>query len=140
MRVLRYALLIIVFFLSYWAGYYSYESALWLVWKQTLGGDKRAVLFWTSIAYLIILVPLFLLVCYTIKSKLKSKLPRFVSYPIFCASACILPTAFIMLFLGGGSFFSAESLLFCSFFASSGISFGLGYGLISLMFEPKSME
>lgn len=140
MRLLRYALLIIVFFLSYWAGFYSYESTLWLGWKQTLGGDKRAVVFWSSIAYVIILVPLYLLICYKIERKLKRKLIRLVSYPIFCASTFILPTAFIMMFFGGGSFFSPESLLFYSFFASSGIIFGLGYGLTSLILEPKKIE
>lgn len=78
MRLLRYALLIIVFILSYWAGFYSYESTLWLGWKQTLGGDKRAVVFWSSIAYVIILVPLYLLICYKIERKLKRKLIRLV--------------------------------------------------------------
>ncbi|MFD2370971.1 hypothetical protein ACFSO0_13670 [Brevibacillus sp. GCM10020057] len=140
MRLLRYALLIMVFVLSYWAGFYSYEGILWLGWKETLGGDKQALVFWTSIPYVIILVPLYLLICYLLERKVKRKFVRFVSYPIFCASTFLLPTALILMLFGGGSLFSPETLLFNSFFASSGIIFGLGYGLTSLLCEPKNIE
>ena len=73
MKILRYILLLFVFSLSYWAGFFSYESTLWLVWEQTLGGDKRAVVYWSLLAYLVILVPLYLLICYTIETKIKHK-------------------------------------------------------------------
>ncbi|KPV60288.1 hypothetical protein QJ48_06440 [Paenibacillus sp. A3] len=126
-----------VFKLSYWAGFFSYERTLWLVWEQTLGGDKRAVVYWSSLAYLVIAVPLYLLICYTIKTKIKRNSARMFCYPIMCALTFILPTAFIMISFGGLSFFSAESQLFYSFFASSGIIFGVGFGLISYVFESK---
>lgn len=135
MRPLRYVLLIVVLLLSYGAGYYSYESTLWFVWEQTLGGDKQAVIYWSSLAYLLIVVPLYLLICYAIQIKIKRKAARMFCYPILCALTFMLPAAFIMASFGGASFFSPEAELFYAFFASSGIIFGAGYGVISHVFK-----
>ncbi|MFF2890054.1 hypothetical protein [Paenibacillus sp. NPDC057967] len=135
--LLRYLLLICLFFLSYWAGFYSYEKTLWFGWKQTLGGDKQAVIFWSSIAYIIILVPLYLLICYVVKIKVKRKYFRLFFYPLFCTLSFMLPTIFITTIFGGSSILSPESQLFYVFFASSGIIFGIGYGIISLVFDAN---
>ncbi|MGF7035305.1 magnesium-transporting ATPase (P-type) [Paenibacillus mucilaginosus] len=138
MKIIRFALLILLFLLSYWAGFYSYEKTLWLAWDQTLGGDKPATVYWSVLAYVVILVPLYLLICYTIELKVKRRLLRLICYPFFCALTFMVPTAFILMSFGGGSIFSAESLLFYSFFSSSGITFGIGFGLISSFFKKVS--
>lgn len=135
MKVIRNICLMVVSLLSYWGGFYAYEQTLRLVWGQTLGGDKPAVLFWSLIAFLLLLVPLYLFICVKIKSKIKRASVRMIGYPIFCACIFSLPTMFIMRSFGGGSLFSPESQLFNSFFLSSGIIFGIGYGLISFKFD-----
>lgn len=104
---------------------------------ETLGGDRYAVMFWSGLAYLLILGPLFALICILVKSKLKHPALGLLFYPLFCSLSFIVPTAFIFLFNGGGSLLSAEAQLFYSFFAASGLTFGLGYGIISIIWRPK---
>lgn len=138
MNLLKYLLLIIVFVLSYWIGFYAYEYILWVVWNETLGNDRNAVLFWAFIPYVIILVPLYLLICNTIKSKVNRPLLRMIGYPSLCALIFIIPTFFIMVFFNSFDFLAPEALLFYVFFASAGIVFGLGYGSVSLLVDKHS--
>lgn len=138
MNLLKYILFIIVLILSYWLGFYSYEYALWIGWNETIGNDRQAVLFWAFIPYVLILVPLYFLICNTVKSKVSRPFIRIIAYPSLCALIFIIPTFFIMSFFNSFDFFSPEALLFYVFFASAGIVFGLGYGGIVLLFDKMS--
>lgn len=137
MLIFRWAIILTIFILSYFTGFAAYTSTLWNVWGETLGGDRYAVMFWSGLAYLLILGPLFALICILVKSKLKHPALGLLFYPLFCSLSFIVPTAFIFLFNGGGSLLSAEAQLFYSFFAASGLTFGLGYGIISIIWRPK---
>ncbi|MFS0840377.1 hypothetical protein [Paenibacillus sp. 1P03SA] len=130
MKVLKYLFLSLNSLLSFYAGFWAYEKVLWLVWEQTVSeGDLRAVQYWAGIAYLIILVPSYLLICSYVASKIKSGIMRLLLYPIGCALVFVIPTLFIFAAFGGGNLFSAEAFLFYVFFISSGVVFGLGYAL-----------
>ncbi len=138
MQLIRFILMLAVFAVSYWGGFLAYEGTLWLVWEQTLDGDLKATVFWSAVAYIIILVPLYLIVCFIIKSKVKHRLSRFLLYPVTCALTFVVPTTFILLIWGGGSLLSPEAQLFHSFFATSGFLFGLGFGLVSLLSSKRA--
>ncbi|MBP1995452.1 phosphoglycerol transferase MdoB-like AlkP superfamily enzyme [Paenibacillus eucommiae] len=139
MNLIRNVSWVMIFLISYWAGLFAYERTLEVVWGETLGGDKTAVVFWSLLAFVVVLVPLYLLICYMIKTKISRTATRMLCYPFLCGLTFILPTAFIMASFGGGSLFSAEARLFYSFFIASGIVFGTGYGLIStVLTSPKS--
>ncbi|EPD88881.1 MULTISPECIES: hypothetical protein [Paenibacillus] len=130
MKILKYLFLSLNSLLSFYAGWWAYEMVLWLVWEQTISeGDLRAVQYWAGIAYLIILVPLYLLICSYVRSRIKPRFVRILLYPIGCAVIFVLPTLFIFAAFGGGNLFSAEAFLFYVFFISSGVVFGLGYAL-----------
>lgn len=130
MKIVKYLFLSLNSLLSFYAGLWAYEKVLWLVWEQTVSeGDLRAVQYWAGIAYLIILVPSYLLICSYVAYKIKSGIMRLLLYPIGCALVFIIPTLFIFAAFGGGNLFSAEAFLFYVFFISSGVVFGLGYAL-----------
>ncbi|MFB7816397.1 hypothetical protein ACFC0X_19735 [Paenibacillus chitinolyticus] len=130
MKNLKYLFLFLNSLLSFYAGLWAYEMVLWLVWEQTISeGDLPAIRYWAGIAYLIILVPSYLLICFFVTSKIKSAIMRLLLYPIGCALVFVLPTLFIFAAFGGGNLFSAEAFLFYVFFISSGVVFGLGYAL-----------
>ncbi|WP_217561832.1 hypothetical protein [Paenibacillus sp. GbtcB18] len=130
MKILRYFFLSLNILLSFCAGLWAYQAVLWLVWEQTMSeGDLPAVRYWVGIAYLIILVPSYLLICFFVTSKIKSAIMRLLLYPIGCGLMFVLPTIFIFAAFGGGNLFSAEAFLFYVFFISSGAVFGLGYAL-----------
>ncbi len=101
-------------------------------------GDLRAVQYWAGLAYVIILVPIYLVICSYITSKIKTGLLRFILYPLSCAFIFVLPTLFILAAFGGGSPFSAESFLFYVFFIATGLVFGLGYALITFVERVKA--
>ncbi|MFS0722440.1 hypothetical protein [Paenibacillus sp. 1P07SE] len=86
---------------------------------------------WSALAFLFVMGPLNLLICDAIQRKVKSPLVRIWSYPAGCALTFVLPTAFIMTQFGGGNLLAPESMLFHAFFVTSGIVFGLGYGVIT---------
>ena len=46
--------------LSFIGGFYAYITTLRLVWDQSLGGDFNFVLYYGSIAYFLILFPIYL--------------------------------------------------------------------------------
>jgi hypothetical protein len=128
--IVRWVLTFGVALASYWAGFSSYKATLWFVWHQTLWGDEKATVFWSAIAFSVVLFPLYLLICFMIKWKIKPKRSSLVYYPLFCGLIFVIPTAFIVVYNGGGSLLSPEAQLFHAFFASSGIVFGMGFGLI----------
>ncbi|MGN7381964.1 hypothetical protein ACTHRH_08485 [Paenibacillus sp. SAFN-117] len=72
-----------------------------------------------------------------VKIKLRQPSLGLLLYPLFCALVFIVPTALIFLFNGGGNLLSPEAQLFYSLFAVSGLTFGLGYGFISIVLRTK---
>lgn len=127
---------LVVYVISYWVGFFMYNQALWAFWKQSLGGESNAVLFWSAFAYIPIGL-IYLLICVVIKDKMKQLVLRNLLYPICCALVFVIPTTFIIVINGGGSFFSPEAQLFNVLFVSTGVSFGLGYSLVTKLFENR---
>ncbi|UHA72731.1 hypothetical protein [Paenibacillus sp. 481] len=130
MKILKGFLLISLFIISFLAGISTYKATLWYGWEQAVGSDLNAILFWSILAYGIVLVPLYLYVCAIVRTRQLNPYIKLALYPFACAALFILPTAFMMMFFGGGRLISAEAQLFYAFFASSGVVFGLGYGAI----------
>jgi hypothetical protein len=136
MRYLKYLCLLIVYVLSYWIGFVMYKLALWVIWKERLEGDFNATVLWSALAYIPVGL-IYLLVCAVIKHKTKHPYLRFLLYPVCCALVFVIPTAFIILMNGGGSFFSPEAQLFNILFVSTGVTFGLGFSLVSIVFDKS---
>lgn len=111
-----------------------YKSALWVIWKERLGGDNYSVVFWSAFAFIPIGL-IYLLICVVIKRKVGHPLLRYSLYPICCGLVFVIPTTFIIILNGGGSFFSPEAQLFNIFFISTGVTFGLGYPFVSKGFS-----
>lgn len=136
MLFLKNLCILVVYVLSYWIGLLMYNNALWLIWKQSMGGDTYALVFWTSFAYIPIGL-IYLLICAIIKDKMRKPILRNLLYPICCALVFMIPTTLIIVLNGGGSFFSPEAQLFNILFVSTGVSFGLGYSLVTKWFENR---
>lgn len=139
MRILTTPLLLVVFILSYFVGFEMYKTALWFIWGQTLGGDAQALTFWSTLVFIPIGL-IYLVICYAVKHKTKNKKQSYFLYPLCCAIVFVVPTTFIIVMNGGGSIFSPEAHLFNLFFASSGIAFGIGYGLVCFALSSREAK
>lgn len=111
-----------------------YKNALWVIWKQGMGGDTHAVIFWSALAYIPIGL-IYILICVVIKHRTSHPLLRNLLYPICCALVFVVPTTFVIVMNGGSSFFSPEAQLFNVLFVSTEVTFGLGYSLVSKLFN-----
>lgn len=104
-------------------GLLSYILTLKLGWDEALTGDLRAVLFWGSALYALV-VPFYFVVVYIIERRFK----KFVAllYTIACMFIFLIPTfPIFVLFWVMTSPFSSVMILFYSFFISAGLIFGL---------------
>lgn len=118
-----------------------YKSILHVIWDEKLsGGDLTSVVFWSIFVFIPIGL-IYFLVCLIIKYKVNASL-RYLLYPLYCALAGVIPISLILVIFGGGldSFFSLEGQLFNVFFIASGITFGLGYGLVQKLFDKPSSK
>jgi hypothetical protein len=101
----------------------SYAISLWAFWGQTVGGDIRAVLFWSGLATVLSVSIAYGPAMFTIRNRLRSN--RFWwLYPSVGVALGVFPTLFIV-----GSVFSPEGRLFYCMFGSFGVVFGVGFFL-----------
>ncbi len=139
MRFLKYLCILIVYVVSYWIGFQMYKNALWAISGERLGGDTHATVLWTVFAY----VPtglIYLFIWYIIRHIVNRPFLRYSLYPICCSLIFWLPTLFFVGMLGGGSLFSSEAQLLHIMFASTGITFGLGFSLVSIVFNKSDRQ
>ena len=109
--------------LSYIGGFLAYIITLKLIWDQTLGGELPFVLIYGGIAFFIIGFPIYLGIIYLIDAKFHKY--KGLLYPLCCMLIFFIPTLFITLQFGSLDLFAPESMLFHSFFLTSGLIFGL---------------
>ncbi len=109
--------------LAFIGGFLSYVLTLKFVWDESIGGDIRAVLFWSGIAFFATAVPIYLGVIYFIDHRFVRH--KFLLYPIVCMLIFFIPTLVITMTFGSLNLFSPEAMLFNSFFIVSGFIFGL---------------
>ncbi len=104
-------------------GLLSYILTVKLGWDESLNGDIRAVLFWGSAVYVIV-VPFYYGVIYFIDRRFEKF--KALLYIIACMLVFLIPTFPILaLIFGITRPFSLEIIPFYSFFISSGFIFGL---------------
>lgn len=126
---------IIAGLLSFTGGIMCYILTLKIVWNQSLGGDAYSVLYWGGLAFFIIALPIYLLMIKLIDSKFSKH--KYFFYPLSCMIVFLVPTAFITISFGGVlAIFSAEALLYHTFFLSSGFIFGI----TSWFFRRKEVQ
>lgn len=126
---------IIAALLSFIVGIMCYTLTLKIVWNQSLGGDADAVLFWGGLAFLIIALPIYLVMLKLIDTIFSKH--KYFFYPLSCMLVFFVPTTFITLSFGGVlAIFSAEAMLFHTFYLSSGFIFGI----MSWFFQRKEVQ
>lgn len=109
--------------LSYISGFLAYIITLKLIWNQTLGGELSFVLIYGGISFFIIGFPIYLGIIYLIDRKVHKY--KGLLYPLGCMLIFFIPVLFITLQFGSSDLFSPESMLFHSFFLTSGLIFGI---------------
>lgn len=132
----KFGLYIVSPLLSYIGGFLAYTITLKLVWDQTLGGELPFVLFYGGFAFFIIGFPIYLGIIYLIDTKFDQY--KGWLYPVGCMLIFFIPTFFIGLRFGSFQLFIPESMLFHSFFLTSGLIFGIcHWGLKKESFSNK---
>ena len=114
---------------SWGVGFLTYIGSLALIYRQTAsGGDLSSVvissLLASGLAFMVVYLPIFR----ALRGLLRGVHPAW-PFPASGVLLGILPTALIVFFWGGSahSLFSAESFLFFTLFAGTGIALGVGY-------------
>ena len=112
-----------------WAiGFATYVLVLRVVYGQTMsGGDLRAVVLWSAIAFFA-LVPVVYLPAMSIVKRLLGGYQPVAAFALVAALLGVAPTGLIMFVFGGNvsSLLSQEAVLFYSCFALAGVVFGVG--------------
>ena len=124
------ARMILVSLCAWIGGLVAYESWLHLAWGQTMGGDWKAVVFWSGVAFGIAASVVYAPAMFLLRKILGGYKPV-VWFPIVASMLSVVPTAIIMI-VHGGSFadlLSPEARVFYVMFASVGVIFGLGYAM-----------
>lgn len=121
--------------IAFSGGFFSYLMTLKIVWGQSISrGDILAVLLWSGIAFFAIAIPIYFVIIYFVdRHFVRFKL---FLYPTACALIFFTPTFAIIWAFGSSNLFSPESMLFNSFFISSGVLFGLGNWVFKRMNHP----
>ena len=125
---MKIALFTFISLLAYGSGFYAYKLTLEIVWDQTMGGDYTAVLVWGGIAFFIFALPLYLWAIHMIDKKWKN--PIGIIYPLVCMLVFFAPAFVISFSFGSLNLFLPETMLFHSFFLTSGFVFGMCMWLI----------
>ncbi|HEY9420355.1 MAG TPA: hypothetical protein VIW92_02990 [Thermoanaerobaculia bacterium] len=115
--------------LAWLCGVAAYCAALALFWGQTMsGGDAIVVLLWSAIAMAIVVPVVYWPTLTTLAHLLKGYRP-FLAFPLAAVALGIVPTAFILLMLGGRprDLASPEASLFYCMFGVVGIVLGLAF-------------
>jgi hypothetical protein len=133
----RYAYWIGLSLIGYVGGVAGYAATLAIVWKQSIGGDLEAVLFWGGLAYVLIAIPLFVFTFWAIdrvRSRRRGmrRRPPALLYPAAAALEGPGATYFIMRVWGGGasSLLEPEAIPFHTLFAVAGIIWGTGWWML----------
>jgi len=111
-------------------GLVAHESLLRLAWRQSMGGDWKAVAFWSALA-LVILAPLvYTPTMFVLRTVLKDS-RRTMWFSTVGALLAPIPTAIIVFAWGGNShgLISEEAIPFHVMFAVFGVIFGIGFAL-----------
>lgn len=119
----RFGLYIFSPLLSYFGGFLAYIITLKLIWNETLGGDLSFVCIYGGIAFFIIGFPIYLGIISFVDKKFHKY--KGMLYPLGCMLIFFIPTLFITLRFGSLDLFTPESMLFHSFFLTSGLIFGI---------------
>jgi len=130
----RYLALFGVAAAAYLAGAGAYLLTLWLIWRQSVAGDLKAILFWGGLAYVLVALPLYL-IFFTVLHLIRKYVFHAVgrapgwSYPLAGGLLGVAPTYAIVRTFSGGvrQLLTPEAALFLSFFGVSGVCFGLGW-------------
>ena len=119
----NFCLYIVTPILAFIGGVLSYIITVKLAWNESVSGDLRAVLFWGSAVYAIV-VPFYFGVIYLIDRRFEKLKALF--YTIACMFVFLIPTFPILalIWIRTGPF-SLEIMPFYSFFIGAGLIFGL---------------
>jgi hypothetical protein len=109
-------------------GLAAYEAWLRLAWRQSMGGDSRAVAFWSGVALALTAPTIYLPALRVVRGCLRGYRPT-LWFPLVGAALGVLPTALIVLIWGGGlrSLVSPEAVVFYVMFVVVGGVIGFGY-------------
>lgn len=121
----KFALYVLTPIVSFLGGFIAYAGMLNYFFGEKLGNDTDTVLVYGGLAYLVYLVPFYLIVLHLIDKKFNRF--RVILYPLVCMLGFFIPILIFMLFfeIGEGKLFSSEAMLFHVFFLVSGLIFGL---------------
>ena len=125
---------------SFLGGFIAYALMLNYFFGEKLGNDTDTVLFYGGLAYLIYLVPFYLIVLHLIDKKFDRS--RVILYPLACMLGFFIPVLLFMLFfeIGEGNLFSREAMLFHVFFLISGLIFGILTWVFKRFFHVENKE
>jgi hypothetical protein len=140
---MRYLWLVGVAAASYLAGACAYLLTLWILWRQSVGGDLKAILFWGGLAYVLVALPLYL-VFFMVVQLLRRHVFHAIRrapgwmFPLAGGLLGVAPTYAILRSFSGGwrQLFTAEAALFLSFFGVSGLCFGIGWWWVLVRPRP----
>jgi hypothetical protein len=115
---------------SWLSGLMAYEAWLRSVWRQSMGGDWKAVAFWSAVAFAAVVPLLYFPAMRLVRARLRGYRPL-VWFPLVAAALGVVPTALIVAIWGGGSgsLLKPEASLFYVMFCTVGVTFGLGYAV-----------
>ncbi|CAM4383397.1 hypothetical protein [Paenibacillus tarimensis] len=138
--LLRRLLTVVVALLSYIGGCAAYAAAS-KAWSGEVPPFTLSFLFWTFTAYVTMGAPFFWLLCTVIKRRFgRNKKAVFVSI-LVCGLYFVVPTmlTYIMLLIPFPELLVAPiAIRFYILFGSSGILFGMGYGIVQRFAGAKS--
>lgn len=142
---MRYLWLVAVAAGAYLAGAGAYLLTLWLIWRQAVGGDLKAILVWGGLAYILVALPLYLLFFTGVQLLHKHvfhaarRAPGWM-FPLAGGLLGVAPTYAILRSFSAGwkQLFTPEAALFLSFFGISGICFGIGWWWLFARARPQS--
>jgi hypothetical protein len=122
--------MILVTICAWLVGLVTYESWLRIVWRQSMGGDWAAVVFWSGVVFAVAALAVYAPAMLVLRKLLGGYKPV-LWFSIVASMLGVLPTAIILTVHGGGfgDLISAEAIVFYVMFVSAGVTFGLGYAL-----------
>ncbi|RYD74281.1 MAG: hypothetical protein EOP84_20160 [Verrucomicrobiaceae bacterium] len=121
--------LILLAIVAWAAGLLAYVVSLAAFYRQSIShGDFVAVVVWSAIGFFLAFVAVYLPALLGLRRLLGGVRPAW-PFPLASILLGVAPTAFVLLYWGGGlrSLFSSEASLFYSMFSVIGILLGLGY-------------
>jgi hypothetical protein len=111
-------------------GLMAYEAWLRTVWRQSMGGDWKAVAFWSALAFAATVPIIFFPAMRIVRARLRGYRP-ILWFPLVSAALGVVPTTLILMMWGGGlsGLLTPEASIFYVMFLIVGVVFGLGYAI-----------